>query len=38
MCVFVDLFNREIIGHSTDPNKDELLVYKALVSIKNRSS
>lgn len=34
MCVFVDLFNREIVGHSTGPNKDALLVYRALTSIK----
>ncbi|MGM7681382.1 IS3 family transposase [Cytobacillus sp. Hm23] len=34
ICVFVDLFNREIIGHSTGSNKDALLVYRALASIK----
>ncbi|WP_214484350.1 IS3 family transposase [Bacillus sp. SM2101] len=34
ICVFVDLFNREIIGYSTGPNKDALLVYRALASIK----
>jgi putative transposase len=33
ICVFVDLFNREIIGCSTDSNKDALLVYRALASI-----
>jgi putative transposase len=32
--VFVDLFNREIIGYSTGPNKDTLLVYRAFSSIK----
>ena len=34
ICVFVDLFNREIIGCSTGPNKDALLVYRALASIQ----
>ncbi|TYR81818.1 IS3 family transposase [Priestia megaterium] len=34
VCVFVDLFNREIIGYSTGPNKDEALVYRAFASIK----
>ena len=34
ICVFVDLFNREIIGYSTGPNKDALLVYRAFASIK----
>lgn len=34
ICVFVDLFNREIIGHGTGPNKDALLIYRALASIK----
>jgi len=34
VCVFVDLFNREIVGCSTGPNKDALLVYRALASIK----
>src|SRR5213080_1379506 len=37
ICVFVDLFNREIIGYSTGPNKDALLVYRALASIKQTS-
>lgn len=32
-CVFVDLFNREIIGHSAGPNKTAALVYQALSSI-----
>ncbi|MGD6794695.1 IS3 family transposase [Metabacillus indicus] len=35
ICVFVDLFNREIIGFSTGPNKDALLVYRALASVKS---
>ena len=34
ICVFVDLFNREIIGFSTGPNKDALLVYRAFASIQ----
>jgi putative transposase len=34
VCVFVDLFNREIVGFSTGPNKDALLVYRAFASIK----
>lgn len=33
-CVFVDLFNREIVGTSTGPNKDAALVYRAFASIK----
>ena len=33
VCLFVDLFNREIIGHSAGPNKTAELVYKALSSI-----
>ncbi|WP_404810001.1 IS3 family transposase [Metabacillus halosaccharovorans] len=34
ICVFVDLFNREIIGYSTGRHKNALLVYRALASIK----
>ncbi|MDM5451052.1 IS3 family transposase [Peribacillus simplex] len=34
ICVFVDLFNREIIGFSTGPNKDAQLVARAFASIK----
>ncbi|WJM69166.1 IS3 family transposase [Bacillus velezensis] len=34
VCVFVDLFNREIVGYSTGPNKDALLIYRAFSSIK----
>lgn len=34
VCVFVDLFNREIIGYSAGPNKDARLVYRAFASIK----
>lgn len=33
VCLFVDLYNREIIGHSAGPNKTAKLVYKALSSI-----
>lgn len=32
VCLFVDLFNREIIGHSAGANKTAELVYKALSS------
>jgi putative transposase len=31
---FVDLFNREIIGFSTGPNKDAKLVARAFATIK----
>ena len=34
VCVFVDLFNREIVGYSAGPNKDARLVYRAFASIK----
>lgn len=34
VCFFVDLFNREIIGHSAGPHKDAKLVYRALASIQ----
>ncbi|ODJ52100.1 transposase [Brochothrix thermosphacta DSM 20171 = FSL F6-1036] len=33
VCLFVDLFNREIIGHSVGENKTASLVYEALASI-----
>lgn len=33
VCVFVDLFNRELIGYSSGPNKDAALVYRAISSI-----
>lgn len=36
VCLFVDLFNREIIGHNAGPNKTAELVYKALSSINRR--
>lgn len=34
ICLFVDLYNREIVGHSAGPNKDAGLVYRALSTIK----
>ena len=34
VCILVDLFNREIIGHSAGPNKDSNLVYRAFASVK----
>lgn len=34
VCFLVDLFNREIIGHSSGPNKDAALVYKAFSSVQ----
>ncbi|MED4717883.1 IS3 family transposase [Bacillus badius] len=34
VCIFVDLFNREIIGFSTGPNKDANLVARAFSSIQ----
>lgn len=34
VCLFVDLFNREIIGRSAGANKSAELVYQALSSIK----
>lgn len=34
VCLFVDLFNREIIGHSAGKNKTAELVHQALASIK----
>lgn len=33
VCLFTDLFNREIIGYSAGPNKDAQLVYRALSRI-----
>lgn len=35
VCLIVDLFNREIIGHSAGPHKNALLVYQAFASIKH---
>ena len=34
VCILVDLFNREIIGHSAGSNKDANLVYDAFASVK----
>jgi transposase InsO family protein len=34
VCLFVDLFNREIIGHSAGENKTAELVYQAIASIQ----
>ncbi|MGO4350270.1 DDE-type integrase/transposase/recombinase [Paenibacillus sp. MCAF9] len=34
--MFVDLFNREIIGCSSGPNKSKELVYKAIAGISQR--
>lgn len=34
ICLFVDLYNREIIGHSAGPHKDADLVYQALSTVK----
>ena len=34
VCILVDLFNREIIGHSAGLNKDARLVYDAFASVK----
>ncbi len=34
LCVLVDLFNREIIGHSAGPHKDATLISRAFASVK----
>lgn len=34
ICVLVDLYNREIIGHSAGPRKDAELVRQAFASVK----
>ena len=34
ICVLLDLFNREIIGHSAGPNKDAALIYRAFASVQ----
>ncbi|MFC5700937.1 IS3 family transposase [Cohnella faecalis] len=36
VCLFVDLFNREIIGHSCGVNKTAQLVYDAIASVSVR--
>lgn len=38
ICVFTDLFNREINGHSASSSKDTKLVQKAFVSVKYNSN
>lgn len=38
ICVFVDLFNRWIIGYSTGANKDSRLVFKAFSRVKGNLS
>ncbi|QXE02502.1 IS3 family transposase [Terribacillus sp. DMT04] len=34
ICTILDLYNREIIGYSSDPRKDAVLVQKAFASIE----
>ena len=34
ICVLIDLFNREIIGHSAGPNKDATLVSRAFAMVQ----
>ncbi|WP_225446648.1 IS3 family transposase [Paenibacillus rhizovicinus] len=34
ICVLLDLFNREIIGHSAGPNKDAALISRAFASVQ----
>ena len=34
ICLLIDLFNREIIGHSCGPTKDAYLVYRAFAKVK----
>lgn len=38
VCLFADLFNREIIGYSAGKHKDAELVYQALTTIKTSIS
>ena len=38
LCVLIDLFNREIIGYSSGPNKDAELVKKAFCTVKTNLS
>lgn len=38
LCVLVDLFNREIIGYSSGPNKDAALVKKAFSTVQTNLS
>lgn len=34
ICVMIDLFTREIVGHSVGPNKDAALVSRAFATVK----
>ncbi|MDC3415284.1 IS3 family transposase, partial [Aquibacillus sp. 3ASR75-11] len=34
ICVLVDLYNREIIGHSAGPHKDAVLVQRSFATVK----
>ncbi|MFD2114259.1 IS3 family transposase [Paenibacillus yanchengensis] len=34
ICVLVDLFNREIIGHSADQNKEAALISRAFATVQ----
>lgn len=34
ICVLIDLFNREIVGHSAGPNKDAALISRAFASVQ----
>lgn len=34
ICILIDLYNREIIGHSAGPNKDAALVHRAFSTVK----
>jgi len=34
ICILIDLYNREIIGHSAGPNKDAALVHRAFSTIQ----
>ncbi|MFC5986392.1 IS3 family transposase [Marinicrinis lubricantis] len=34
ICVLIDLFNRELIGHSAGPNKDAALISRAFANVK----
>jgi len=38
ICLLIDLFNREIIGHSCGPAKDAKLVYQAFAKVKENLS
>lgn len=38
ICVLIDLYNREIIGHSAGENKDAVLVSKSFASIQGNLS